>query len=209
MQEVARLEAQFEAADLKPQTKSQKRPKDTVMRDQKNSLSNVNAPRMKNVDAKQLTEAVQLLKLLLQQQQLSQENLESIAPLLFDEGQYDPDSYISIQELHEKFENLGIQAKKSLQVARFLVEPVSDEEYIVNENMKAESQEVLSKLQQLIGQYYLYIQEEVTGYNDDPNVIQEEYMQKLVFENFSRFRETLIESLKCEDYEEEGLLELS
>lgn len=84
------------------------------MRDQKNSLSNVNAPRMKNVDAKQLTEAVQLLKLLLQQQQFSQGSLESIAPLLFDEGQYDPDSYISIQKLHEKFENLGIQAKKSL-----------------------------------------------------------------------------------------------
>ena len=34
-------------------------------------------------------------------------------------------------------------------------------------------------------------------------------MQKLVYENFSRYRETLVESLKCEDYEEQGLLELS
>ena len=40
MQEVARLEAQFEAADLKPQVKAQKRPKDTVTRDSKNSMSN-------------------------------------------------------------------------------------------------------------------------------------------------------------------------
>lgn len=55
----------------------------------------------------------------------------------------------------------------------------------------------------------MYIQEETADYKDDPNVIQEEYMQKLVFENFSHYRESLVESLKCEDYEEEGLLELS
>ena len=89
-----------------------------------------------------------------------------------------------------------------MQVARFLVEPASDEEYMVNENMKAQSLQVLTKLQELIGQYYLYIQEETTGYNDDPHVVQEEYMQKLVYENFANYRETLIESLKCEDYEE-------
>ena len=34
-------------------------------------------------------------------------------------------------------------------------------------------------------------------------------MKKLVIENFGRYRETLIEALRCEDYEEEGLLELS
>lgn len=34
-------------------------------------------------------------------------------------------------------------------------------------------------------------------------------MQKLVFENFHQSREALLEALKCEDYEEEGLLELS
>ena len=39
--------------------------------------------------------------------------------------------------------------------------------------------------------------------------MQEEYMQKLVYENFYQSRETLIEALKCEDYEEQGLLELS
>lgn len=34
-------------------------------------------------------------------------------------------------------------------------------------------------------------------------------MKKLVVENFGRSRETLIEALRCEDYDEEGILELS
>ena len=68
MQEVARLEAQFEAADLKPQVKTQQRPKDTVSRDGKNSMSNQSTQKLKNVEAKSLGEAVQLIKLLLQQQ---------------------------------------------------------------------------------------------------------------------------------------------
>lgn len=34
-------------------------------------------------------------------------------------------------------------------------------------------------------------------------------MKKLVIENFGRYRETLVEALRCEDYDEEGLLELS
>ena len=33
-------------------------------------------------------------------------------------------------------------------------------------------------------------------------------MKKLVVENFGRFRESFIDALRCEDYEEEGLLEL-
>ena len=34
-------------------------------------------------------------------------------------------------------------------------------------------------------------------------------MKKLVVENFGRYRETLVEALRCEDYDEEGILELS
>ncbi len=34
-------------------------------------------------------------------------------------------------------------------------------------------------------------------------------MQELVYQNFSTQRETLVEALRCEDYEEEGLLEMS
>ena len=86
---------------------------------------------------------------------------------------------------------------------------MSDEEFVINENAKVKCDQVLKNLSGLIGNYYLYIQEETTGYHDDPSVVQEEYMQKLFFENFSRYKETLVESLKCEDYEEQGLLELS
>ena len=65
MQEVARLEAQLEAADMKPKSKLSQRPKDTVMRDQSHSLSNIHAQRLRSVEPKQLTQAVTLLKLLL------------------------------------------------------------------------------------------------------------------------------------------------
>ena len=34
-------------------------------------------------------------------------------------------------------------------------------------------------------------------------------MQKLVFENFHQSKEAFKEALQCEDYEEEGILELS
>ena len=48
---------------------------------------------------------------------------------------------------------------------------------MVNEDLSLESHEVLTSLQRLIGPYYLYIQEETTGYNnDDPNVVKEEFM---------------------------------
>lgn len=57
MNEVARLEAQLDAADLKPRSKMSQRPKDTVPRDSTNSLANKHgvAQRVKNVEAKQLT----------------------------------------------------------------------------------------------------------------------------------------------------------
>ena len=50
---------------------------------------------------------------------------ERMAPLLFDEDSYDPASEISINELRQKFEGLGVQAKKSNQLARYLIEPPS------------------------------------------------------------------------------------
>jgi hypothetical protein len=34
-------------------------------------------------------------------------------------------------------------------------------------------------------------------------------MQKLVLQNFGRYRETLVEALRCEDYEEQGILDLA
>ena len=66
----------------------------------------------------------------------------------------------------------------------------------------------MSKLKTLVGPYHLY-RSEGNAYDNDPNFVQEEYMKKLVVENFGRFRETFVKMLRFEDYEEEGLLELS
>ena len=136
-----------------------------------------------------------------------------MAPILFgDDDSYEPGSQISIKELRSKFEILGFSTKKSIMLGRYLVEMNQNlnksAEIIYNENTMTHVQNVLISLQQLIGHYYLYKQEG-SEYEEDPNYVQEEYMQKLVFENFHESREALIEALKCEDYEEEGLLELS
>ena len=115
---------------------------------------------------------------------------------------------MTINELRQKFEGLGVQSKKSTQLARYLIEPPSSGEIIFNEQQKSSAGDIVSKLQKLIGPYHLYRQEG-TAYDDDHNYVQEEYMKKLVIENFGRYRETLVEALRCEDYDEEGLLELS
>lgn len=52
MQEVARLEAQLEAADVKPKSKASQRPKDTVKRDQSANNSNPHGVKMKKVEMK-------------------------------------------------------------------------------------------------------------------------------------------------------------
>ena len=92
-----------------------------------------------------------------------------------------------------------------------MIESPSQTDIIFNENLTAELHQAVSKLQQLIGTYSLYRKEgsSVSEYDDDQNVVAEEYMQKLVYENFYQVRETLSEALQCEDYEEEGILELS
>ena len=66
------------------------------MRDQSHSLSNIHAQRLKSVEPKQLTQAITMLKLLLQKKELVS---DSMAPLLFDEASYDPTSEITINEL--------------------------------------------------------------------------------------------------------------
>ena len=136
-----------------------------------------------------------------------------MAPLLFGDQGFKDDAQISINELRQKFENLGVQVKKSTQLSRFLIEQPSQGEIIYNEDLRITCNEVVTKLQNLIGVYHLYHlaeSEEATSSNaDDPHFVQEEYMKKLVLENFARYQNTLVEALGCEDYEETGLLELS
>ena len=48
-----------------------------------------------------------------------------MAPLLFDTNNFDPEAEITINDLKGKFEALGLQSKKSTQLARYLIEPPS------------------------------------------------------------------------------------
>ena len=64
-----------------------------------------------------------------------------MAPILFGlEGSYEPYAQISIKELRSKFENLGFSTKKSILLARYLIENNKNQnqnqsgEVIYNEN---------------------------------------------------------------------------
>lgn len=118
MQEVARLEAQLEAADLKPKSKASQRPKDTVKREMSASNANPHGVKMKRVEMKQLNDVVSILKLKLQEQELTS---QAIKGLLF--SPYKEGMEISIADLKVKFESLGVKAPKSLLIARYLIEP--------------------------------------------------------------------------------------
>jgi hypothetical protein len=72
MMEVTRLEAQLEAANLKP-SKTSQRPKDTVKR-----AASATQNKQKRVDAKQLGDVVCLLKLKLQEQEIPSIKMQSM-----------------------------------------------------------------------------------------------------------------------------------
>ena len=78
-----KLEEQLAELDLKPNSKSKmsQRPKDTVMRDQSHSLSNIHASRVAPVKKTSLTEVCRLLKLKLQKQKIPSTAIE---PLFFE-----------------------------------------------------------------------------------------------------------------------------
>lgn len=72
MMEVTRLEAQLEAANLKP-SKTSQRPKDTVKR-----VFSATQNKQKCVDSRQLGDVVCLLKLKLQEQEIPSIKMQSI-----------------------------------------------------------------------------------------------------------------------------------
>ena len=134
MNEVQRLNEQLNELDLKPNSKSKmsQRPKDTVVRDQSHSLSNIHASRVPSVNIKSLADAVRLLKCRLQQKGLPSTHID---PLFFEP--LIPKQEVSILQLKSKFETLGIDEKRSQSLARYLVEPQNQSEIIYNENAKA------------------------------------------------------------------------
>ena len=111
------------------------------------------------------------------------------------------DEMISIAELRQNFESLGMANKKANLIARYLIEIPGQGDLIFNENLTANIADVLDSMSKLIGEYCLF-NPEGSEFDNDPNYVQEEYMQKLVLQNFGNCRDTLIEALRCEDYEE-------
>ena len=79
-------------------------------------------------------------------------------------------------------------------MARYLVEPPSQGEVVFNDKALSTQGEIIRELKETIGHYRLYKAE---GYEieDDNNYVAEEYMKKVVFETFGKYRDTLVESL--------------
>jgi hypothetical protein len=63
---------------------------------------------MKRVEAKQLTDVIHVLKLKLQEQEITSQD---IAQLFFQP--FDADELVELKELKLKFESLGVKAPKS------------------------------------------------------------------------------------------------
>lgn len=188
---------------MKPNSKSKmsQRPKDTVPRDQSHSLSNIHATRQKPVDRQQLDPVCSLLKCKLQQMNLPAAHIE---PLFFEP--YVPEQEVSILQLKSKFEKLGVDEKKSQLLARYLVEPQNQVEVIYNENAKATQQEVIEILNETIGHYFLYVDQEDKA--DDKKTAHKDMLTRMFVDNFGRQRSNLIDEFNDMDFETQGVLKL-
>ncbi len=95
-------------------------------------------------------------------------------------------------------------AKKALLAARFVVEAHSGAgELVVNEDLAAPQKRIVDELYELVGPYKLYSESEA-----GMDFATEAGMRAAVAKRFARFKDTLQDSLSCEDYEQEGVLDL-
>jgi hypothetical protein len=79
------------------------------------------------VEAKLLTDVVHILKLKLQEQELTSMQMQNLFFAV------STDSEVSIAQLKTKFENLGVKPQKALLLARYIVEPKSGGDVVFNE----------------------------------------------------------------------------
>lgn len=108
-------------------------------------------------------------------------------------------------QLKERFDVLDIPSKKGLLLARYLVEPQDVAEVIYNENAKSQQEEVLQVLRDTLGEYKLFSSDP----EEDDNYIIEKDLQDQLAEKFGKCRNTLVEALQCEDFEEKGVIDLT
>jgi len=116
-------------------------------------------------------------------------------PQIDNSEEFDGDEDVSIEELKSLFEQLGIQTQKSQWLARYIVEPQSGAEIVLNEALTCTKDQALAQLAELIGPYEIY--EQV----NDPS------MTKLFFGTYAEHRGTLYNALKLADYEESGVVD--
>ena len=84
---------------------------------------------------------------------------------------------------------MGIKESKCIKLARFLIEPESSTSYTYNAMLQAKSSLILENLKKLVGQFYLYGDSDTQS--REFNIIKEDDMKKLLFESFSRSKQTL------------------
>lgn len=84
-------------------------------------------------------------------------------------------------ELQTKFESLGVKAPKSKLLARYIVEPKTGGDVVVNENAVCSQKEAIDHLYTLIGPYKIYNDSrQGSDYTSDAD------MMKLVLKKFGK-----------------------
>lgn len=115
------------------------------------SNTNPHSVKMKRVEMKQLNDVIPILKLKLQEQELTS---QAIKGLLF--NPYKEAMEISISDLKVKFESLGVKAPKSLLITRYLIEPQKGGEVVFSESTVSTQKNIVDQLYDLVGPYKIY-----------------------------------------------------
>lgn len=115
------------------------------------SNTNPHSVKMKRVEMKQLNDVIPILKLKLQEQELTS---QAIKGLLF--NPFKEAMEISISDLKVKFESLGVKAPKSLLITRYLIEPQKGGEVVFSENTVSTQKNIVDQLYDLVGPYKIY-----------------------------------------------------
>lgn len=111
---------------------------------------------------------------------------------------------MSISDLKLKFESLGVKAQKALLLARYIVEPKTGGDVVLNENAKSTYKNVISTLLAFIGNYFIYTDSDrlVAGF------VSNEEMKQRVCHKFGHYRPALNDALSSEDYDDTGIIDL-
>lgn len=88
-------------------------------------------------------------------------------------------------------------------LARYVVEPKSGNEIVVNEQASCSQSEALDALYDLIGPYKIY-----SEHNSGVDYASDSAMLKKVVDKFGRKIQNLTEALSYEDFEDSGILDL-